>query len=61
MRSKEEKAVYLSENHPDLYILLMKKWDKKEEIKKYMAKCKRYEDEIPKYSFYIRGYWLPYI
>ena len=39
MKTNKERADHLSERYPALYIFVMKKRGKEEEIKQYMTKC----------------------
>ena len=53
--------VYLSEEYPRLYILILEFFGMTDRIEQYMSKCKAYENDRYKYSLYVHGYlfvWL---
>ena len=61
MQNNRERINLLSMRHPDLCIFVMKKHGMEEELRQYMEKNRVYESDHTNYSFYIRGYWLPYL
>ena len=39
----------------------MKEFGLKHELQEYFEKCQTFENDWVKYSFYVHGYWLPYL
>ena len=62
-KDDKQRIEYLKKWHPTLYVYAMGDCGRDEDMKEYMEKCKKYEndDDFSKYSLYIFGYWLPYL
>ena len=52
---------YLSQSYPSLYLLILEHLQMTDEIEKYMAKCKEYENDHEKFSLYVHGYFLAWL
>ena len=63
MKTNKERADYLRERYPCLYIFMLQKRGLDERLEAYDERCKSYEkDKDPNmYSLYVYGYWLPYL
>ena len=42
-------------------VFVMKEFGMQRELRDYLEKCQSYENDWVKYSYYVHGYWLPYV
>ena len=56
-----QKLKHLESNYPCLYIAVLKKIGRHDKVEAFMHKCKRYENDCKNYSWYVHGYWLPWL
>ena len=52
---------FLVNEYPSLFIFILKSLDMTERTDQYMNKCKAYEEDCYKYSFYVHGYFLVWL
>ena len=57
----EKRIEFLSQEYPGLYLYVMKERGMHKEVNDYMEKCKLLKDSYEKYSFFVHGYFLPYL
>ena len=56
-----QKVDILGNEYPRLFIFILESFDMTERIYEYMDKCKAYENDCYKYSFYVHGYFLVWL
>ena len=51
----------LKVKYPCVFIFLLKKMDRLEDLEEYMQSCRKFEEgeDVWDYSRYLHGYWLP--
>ena len=60
METSAERILFLSQQYPCLYIHVLKKRGRIEEMVNYMQECKKLENDYKKFSLYLHGYLLPW-
>ena len=56
-----ERIDFLRKYYPGAAVFVMKNLGLQTELEHFIEKCKACEDNWRDYSYYIFGYWLPYI
>ena len=57
----EKRIEFLSQEYPGLYLYVMKERGMRKEANDYMEQCKLLRDSHEQYSFFVHGYFLPYL
>ena len=62
LQTFKEKMAFISDNHPSLYLHILKQLGLRTLAQKYRRECKALERKEPlQYSKYILGYWIPWL
>ena len=57
----EDKMSYLELRYPCLSVYVKKKLGMKEDLRRYMENCRKLEKDYEQYSWYLHGYFIPWL
>ena len=61
MKNNNERLALLGADYPSLFVYVTQELGMRNTLAEYKRRCKSFKNNYEMYSFYVHGYFLPYL